>query len=313
MRLLALWAAVLVLSTPAFADGFHGYSWPGWKLSSSEITNSESGENNVRNGRVEFPMSQLIDGDPSTTWAYYEASDATWKKVHGDKSRKDIPRSVSLHSEKSIVADELWLMNGYNRRADLFKRNDRVVRVRIHLNGKPIKEVALSDKMGWHKIALPGQEFNSLSLDLTGIRKGTGPDNDTCLSELALYSRGKKIKFDLPKALVYTRRGCCGGTGHLITSGGKVLETGGVGEGASVEWSPDGRRVAGMGYDVQRKAAQVWIADAAAPRIVRRDYFRTNKPNAIKWLSNRKLQATLFNVQKNRLVRKMLLNIQSPV
>lgn len=272
-----LWALLVIASTPllSHADGYNGYSWQGWRLSTSEGFNLESNggnDSNLRNNRVAFPMTQLLDGDPNTTWVW---DDAVWKKRNkatgGDSDYYKV-RSLEVSSEKNVVADELWVMNGYNKSQDLFRRNDRVIEIRIHLDNKTLKKVALSDKMGWHKISIPRRTFKNLKIDLTKIRKGSGEDNDICLSELALYSKGKKVDFKMPRAAIYQLSYCCGGTAWLINRGGRVLIEAPVGEGGAVVWSPNGNRVAGLDYT--GRGQKIWIADANAPRIIRRHQFK---------------------------------------
>jgi len=307
---LALGMLLVTLPSLARADGgFNGYQWPGWKLSTSEGFNLETGDSNVRDNRVAFPLTQLLDGDPNTTWVW---DDAAWKNRERRGVKPLKTRSLSLHSDKQLIADELWLMNGYNKRADLFKRNDRVVQIRINFDSKHVKTANLSDKMGWHKITLPRRAFKSLTVELTGIRKGAGPDNDICLSELALYNRGRKLNFQMPQAVVYSLAYCCGGTGWLLSRSGRVLTQGMLGEGASVEWSPDGRRVAGInGVDGKE---QVWIADSLRPRIVRRvDFDKKSKLYSIRWKSNRTLEALTFDLPNGKYRERLLRPIHSPI
>src|SRR5687768_2327506 len=102
--------AVALGSTPFAAkadDGHNGYEWPGWKMSSEEGFNLDSGPSNVRQNRVSFPMTNLLDDDPSTPWVW---DDTAWKKRHEGKSTsasKEV-RSFSLAPRSAVVADELW-------------------------------------------------------------------------------------------------------------------------------------------------------------------------------------------------------------
>jgi len=315
--LLGALTAAIIIPGAARADGYNSYSWPGWRLSTEEGFNLETNsgkDSNVRNNRVAFPMTQLVDGDPDTAWVW---DDAVWKTRRNAQTNSEPSpaRSFNIESDNSVVADELWLMNGYNKREDLWKRNDRVVEIRIHLDHKPVKKVTLSDQMGWHKISLPRHAWKNLKIELTGIRKGGGKDNDICLSELALYSRGKKIDFGMPRAVIYQLSACCGGTGWLINRGGRVIATGGTGEGASLEWSPDGKRVAGISgqwdESARKQRTQIWIADAMRPAVIERVRISQEYPN-LRWLSKRTLQVSVQVETKRRVTYKEVRRIYSP-
>jgi hypothetical protein len=272
-----LGAGFLFVTGAARADvGPPGIEWPGWHLESSEHLNLEDGDNNVSargtGRRVRFPMSNLVDGNPNTAWVWHDPSPKVLRALgHGDLNRK-VPRSFTLRSEKPIVASELRLMSGYNRRPDLFRRNDRVVKIRISLDAKPLKTVALADRMGWRAISLPTRAFRSLTIEILGVRKGEGADNDICLSEMALFNRGRKISFGLPKSVVYTLSYCCGGTAHLLSREGRVLGEAAVGDGFDIAWSPSKQFVAGIDTRPIHKSKRnlLWIADVREGRFVRR-------------------------------------------
>lgn len=262
--------------------------WPGWRVESSEYLNLETNDTNVRSDNtVAFPMTNLVDGDPKTAWVWRDPS-TTARKHLGTSKRV---RSFTLEAGKPVRADELWLMNGYNRRADLFRRNDRVLSIRLNIDGKDGKTVTLSDRMGWHKIALRARPFRTLRIELIGIRKGDGPDNDICLSELALVRDGRAIDFKMPQAVIYNLSACCGGTGHLLSRSGRVLARGGFGEGLSLEWSPSGRYVAGSGT-VSKQAGpsnRLWVADAHHARVIYSRLQTMKTAEKIRWAGNHAL------------------------
>jgi len=157
-----------------------------WTISSSEVP----GEEDATSRRYpHFKLAHLMDNNAKTPWVFRgqgraNAFDPSWGKRH----------AIALSRESGVMVDEIRIMNGYNKRADLFKRNDRVVEVGIAIDGKKLKTAVLSDKMGWHSISIPRQKVEYVVIEFIGVRKGSGRDNDICLSELAFYNRGKKIK-----------------------------------------------------------------------------------------------------------------------
>jgi len=158
-----------------------------WRISSSEA----SGEEDATSKRwPHFKLPHLMDGNAATPWVFRgqgrkDVFSATWGKRHA---------LMFERQSKPVAVDEIRLMNGYNKRADLFKRNDRVVQIGIAVNGKKIKTAYLSDKMGWHSVSLPRLDTASLVIELIGVGKGKGKDNDICLSEVAFFNRGKRVK-----------------------------------------------------------------------------------------------------------------------
>lgn len=290
-------ACVVTAGGPARADGkAPQIEWPGWRLQSSEPFGLEGGSAFVsRDGRVRFPMANLIDGDPSTAWVWRDVSPKVLRAHTHLYPNGRAARFFTLQSKKPVVANELRIMSGYNRRPDLFHRNDRVVQIRISLDEKPIKTVALADRMGWHSVSLPPRAFRSLKIELVGIRKGAGADNDICLSELALFNQGRKVSFGLPRSVVYTLSYCCGGTAYLLSRGGRVLSEATVGDGFDIAWSPSRRFLAGIDTtSVGRRAPDfLWIADVGRGRIVQRHRLpdaSSMDGYAIRWASSRALE-----------------------
>lgn len=182
-------------------------------------------------------------------------------------------------------------MNGYNMRPDLFKRNDRVVRLKIKIGRKVIKEVTLADRMGWHEISFPPQDVARLELEFTGIRKGEGKDHELCLSELELLQGKRAIDFEMPSAALYSLYYCCGGEGYLITRSGRLLAKGESSEGLDVVWNARGNRIAGSG---QRS---IWIADPQRAQVLKR--IELKRPiHRLSWADNHTLSAEYFDKRR---------------
>ena len=265
-------------------------SWPGWKVYSSEHWNLES--DLVPSFPLKYPMANLFDDNPATAWVHHDV-----RSKH-DKSKrplynKDSPRWISLTSEKPRWMSGVALMNGYNRRPDLFKRNDRIVEIVIEAAGEVIKRVPLSDKMGRHRVNFGRRKVESLQISFTGIRKGTAADNDVCISELALFDGTRKIEMNMPPAVLYSLSYCCGSDGYVITRNGNLLATGYNGEGYELVRSPSGRLLAGIGKNL-------WIVDMQRARVV----LQRTLPETwqtLRWRSEKVLEYGEFDEVKQRM------------
>jgi hypothetical protein len=270
--------------------------WKGWKISSNEIWNLEGGVQ--PRFPLRFALANAFDGDPNTTWAYTDSGKTYLSRmkhnpnhvplVHRPYSSENA-RSVTLEPASPVSVDEIWILNGHVKRPDLFKRNDRVVRLRIDINGKTVKEVALSDTMGWHKVSIPRAKAGSITLGFTGIRKGSGPDNDVCISEIALRNNGRNIAMHMPQSVLYRLRACCGGEGYLLKRGAVVAQ-GMFGEGTDLMWSPNGSRLAGV-----ENSGRLWVADVNRSRVVYRARLKSGQIAGIKWLGKRTIRATFYS------------------
>jgi hypothetical protein len=193
------------------------------------------------------------------------------------------------------------LMNGYNRRPDLFQRNDRIVEIVIEADGYVIKRARLSDKMGWHRVSFPRRQVRELRILFTGIRKGTGTDNDICISELALFDGTRKIEMAMPAAVLYLLSYCCGSDGYVLTRSGKVLAIGNNGEGYELTRGPSGRYLAGIGKNL-------WVVDMQRARVV----LQRKVPESwqyLKWRSEKVLEYGLLDDAGERVKAKKVVKI----
>lgn len=194
MRFSAKWALSMMCGVPALAGAAWGCEGEdevtsaqvkNWYVSSSEVPGAQD-----RTSRrwPHFKLPHLLDGDSKTPWVFRgQGQKNVFEPTWGSRF------ALSLEATKPVVLDEIRLMNGYNKRPDLFYRNDRVVQVGIAINGKKVKTAFLSDKMGWHAVSIPRQKVETMVIEFVGVRKGKGPDNDVCLSELAFFNRGRAI------------------------------------------------------------------------------------------------------------------------
>ena len=183
MRVLILLVVLLCGGRAAFANASSVW-WSGWNVSSSEEISDEAG---VKYST--YPLPLMFDNDPKTAWVY-SAKSREWNKQQF-RSRY----GIELKPERPTTIDSLRIMNGQNASLARFKRNNRVLEMRVTMNAgaeKIVKTFKLPDRMGWHSCALPRRAMKSLKIEFIGIRKGR--DDDLCISELALSTeRAKSI------------------------------------------------------------------------------------------------------------------------
>ena len=291
---LVIVAVLTCWSQAAYADG-HGpeITWGGWTACSSEIWNKDMGPQ--PQFPLRYPLTHLFDGDPATTWAFEDGQHPQHTALQ--PAEVETP-SLHIWPDRPVAMDSIWLMNGYNKRPDLFQRNDRIVRLTISINEKKVKDVFLKDTMGWHKIDVPRQLVKLMTLEFAGIRKGEGDDHDLCISELAFYNRGRKIAMQMPQAVIYTLSWISGGTNYFMTRAGKVLVKGDWGDGLFAAWNPKGNLVAGA--DRVRNKPRLWVADATNPRIKRSFYPSGVEIYRINWKDNRTVEVTISDGKVER-------------
>lgn len=271
--------------------------WRDWRVASSESLWDKQKHTN-------FPLSHLFDGDKNTTWVF-SGSGKNWRKG-GWKSRY----AIELKPRQPVTLDSLWIMNGYNKRDDLFYRNDRVVQIRITVHtahGETVKTTRLSDKMGWHKVSLPRQTVKKIVVEFTGLLKGQGPDNDLCISELAFFNRGHKIDMKMPELVMFDK-GIEGGDppiyNSLITHNGKAVTRGQVVLQNPV-WSPSNRYVCGVWQNDLASDAEelLWIVDTTTKKVLLRA--PTASVTGLRWQSNSAVEANLFDQGEEKAFKKI--------
>jgi len=222
-------------------------AWPEWTVYSSE---------NFQDHHVPhtYPLTYLFDSDPTTAWVF-RGSEKPWDSP--DHLLGGGHYVVRLSPKRPVIIDRLRLMNGYNKDVATFARNNRVTHVRITLlaNGQRfVKEVDLTDRAGWHTVRLPRRAITGILVEMTAFVPG--PDNNICLSELALFDGMHRIDMHVPRAVVYSD-----GEGEqflpediVMTRKGDTIAT--TLEDSAV-WSPSGRYIAGVAT-----SGVAWIVDS---------------------------------------------------
>jgi hypothetical protein len=231
MRGFVVCVAALVVCLPVLGDG-HGarIQWADWTIESGE----GSTENHIHRG---FPLTYLVDDDPSTAWVFSDKLDPIYRPVDY--------HHITIWFEKPRFVDELRIMNGYNKSEELFRRNDRVVEMTVandRSGNAIVRRVTLTDRMGWHSVRLPRREYDCLTVVFTELVRGR--DDDLCISGIELRDGGVKLPWHLPAYVLYDPGGhcSCGGDDWSIMSRtGKVR-----GAFGDASHSPSGRYAAGV-------------------------------------------------------------------
>lgn len=253
MKKSLLIVGLVALALPALCDGAPTMIlWSGWNCASTE---------DVFLGRkhTSFPLTYLFDGKPATTWVF----SGTGK--HGLSGREGYGLHLSFDEDrmKPVMVDSIWIMNGYNKSRELFLRNNRITEMKLYVNQRLLRKVSLTDKMGWHRISIPRQWVGEMYMQFTRLAKGR--DNDVCVSELALYDRGKKIDLKMPQAVMYTEGDVhYGQVWRVISRSGKRIAKDDSKWGP--DWSPSGKRIAGCSY--VKGIWHLWVVDATAGRVI---------------------------------------------
>lgn len=252
----SLWMIVVLvaIALPACCDGTATLiRWPGWECSSTE-------DLSLGHKHTSFPLTHLFDNNQATAWVF----SGTGK--HAEYGSTGFGLHLSREDgRKPCTLDSIWVMNGYNKSRKLFFGNNRITELKLYVDWKFVKTVALTDSMGWHKISIARQPIKDIALRFTKFQKGR--DNDVCVSEIALYDRGKRIDLKMPQAVEFTRgdTDCgCGQEFGVINRSGRQLARN-TSEGRP-SWSPKGTRIAGF-YSVG-KASHLWVVDAHKARVI---------------------------------------------
>lgn len=263
MRITLIGLFVLALAAAALADyDPTRIQWKGWQVVSSEDRYAGS----IHRA---YPLAHLFDGNPATTWAYSgKGTSNDWKSGFPGKY------SIGLRPEKAITLDQVWIMNGYNKSEDLYRKNSRFLRLAVYEGvywqetRTLVAKVDLEERMGWHKVTIPRKAYEGLTLVLEEVRQG--PAKDLCVSEIALYDRGAKIDMKMPAAVVASdgsECGCCS-TAGAMSRGGTYLATEDEFTSGTTQANPTGNLIAGIGK--RGSGYETFVVDAKSAKILRR-------------------------------------------
>jgi hypothetical protein len=277
--------SLLTVSPAALADYMPTTAeWPGVKIMTSEDLFWGSKYKG-------YPIGNLFDGDPKTAWVFKGVppppGEGSATSSWGGKY------AISIEFDKPRYLDGIQIMNGYNKSAQVFARNNRILRMRILDGAKPhwesrlVQRAVFKDRMGWHTASMPSRRYNGITLVFD--RFIPGRDRDLAISELRFTYRGKVVPIRTPRAYMYTEGSSCGcGTEYAsLDRGGRVIaREGGVSEGPTFAYSPSGRYV--VGFEGKDARVTGWIVDVNAGRLVARRSLPEGYP-VVKWSRERSL------------------------
>ena len=302
VRRLLLCVAVLIVCLPLRADGWGTMiRWPAGTI--------ESGEN-LLSGHIHtgFPLTYLVDDDPATAWVF---------SGKGKPPFKDGNRYyIAIRLARPQQADELRIMNGYNKSQELFLRNDRVTEIRLKTDPwseETIRKVALSDRMGWHSIRVPRQRYERLTVVFT--KQVRGRDDDLCISGIELRDGGQKLEWHLPNWVLFDPGSDCGDDGHdwrLMSRAGIFGATPRLTNADAAAWSASGRYVAVLGTG-RRKREALWVADADTGGVVYEwEGARPTYPGErdVRWTDGSHVEMTWYDGETDRILQQQRLTVR---
>src|SRR5574340_870869 len=224
---LAVWLLVACLALPAGADYSPTYTaYPGWQITSSDDMWA------IERGPVgkQYPLTNLTDGDPRTAWVF---EGVKWDgKPRSDAYRPITDRPfghgegqwvqfTSLAKDAPII-DAVGIINGYAKDAATYRRNNRITQVRLEPDGwyppetgrdatwqpKWRRVASLREGRGMQIVPIPRTRLRQLTLYVE--RAAGGPDNDLCISEIQLFSRGRPLLSGPTRYVLYCAGSECG-------------------------------------------------------------------------------------------------------
>ena len=103
--------------------------------------------------------------------------------------------SITLKLDREISIDEIRIAPGFFN-PKWWKRNNRVKDLRIKYDTAS-RIISFKDEMTLQKVKLPGEiRFSEITFEITDVYL-SGKDNDTGISEIEFYSKGKKVEINV--------------------------------------------------------------------------------------------------------------------
>lgn len=299
-------AALLVLAVSASAAADYMATqacWPGVTVLTSEDL--------YRGSKYRgYPIAAMFDGDPATAWVF--KSVPLTENFVGTEELWGGKKAVAFEFEKPVLIDGFDIMNGYNKSVETFYRNDRVTALRVFRSSiqaefakDRIATAKLEDYMGWHHVTLPKDTYSALKIVFDAVAHGR--DRDLCISEIRFTYQGKPVDLRLPAALMETSGSECGcGTTYSAVnrSGKELAHEGGVSEGSTFSFSPNGRFVVGF-ESKGEKGMQAWVVDLMTAAVVMRRTLPFQSEPEVDWLSERRIAVAPFGLRSKAAVLKI--------
>ena len=123
----------------------------------------------------DYAASNVLDNDDSTAWV---------EGVDGD----GIGEYITLFADESAPVNGIKILNGYNKNADIYAKNNRVARVRITLSNGEIYELQLEDSYSTYTSLDFGgpKAIEGMRIEILSVYPGS-KYQDTCISEIVAY------------------------------------------------------------------------------------------------------------------------------
>lgn len=130
-----------------------------------------------------YGFTNIVDGDLKTCFA-----------EGNEGSRFDI----TIEFKNPISLDEIKIVNGYAKNIAVFKNNNRLKSVRLYFsdrNKKLIfkKDFTLIDDLKYQSLSFNEMLVAGISIISNDVFEGA-KYNDTCVSEIKFYNKGKEVK-----------------------------------------------------------------------------------------------------------------------
>jgi hypothetical protein len=176
-----------------------------------------------------YPITNLFDGDLATAWVFEgkkwhgRGTDSWDRPLTGTAFLGGVGQWIELHSRSADppLIDAIGIVNGYAKSPGVYKRNNRITRIRLDAGGgswepRWTQTFELRPVMWMQIIDLP--EMSAGRLRITVEEVAFGPDNDLCISEIQLYHEGHAV-IPRPTPFVLCSPGAaCGCFGSLELS-----------------------------------------------------------------------------------------------
>lgn len=206
MKSIVLMICFLLMTISLLADP----SNPHAKRGLFTILSSEYGENVVLK---KYPVSNLIDGNPSTAWVF--------EKAYSDfKDFKGL--LICMDSEEEI--DGISIINGYAKSDSLYKQNNTVSNFEIIFPDQSKYNYSCNETLDFQNFQFSKRKVKWLIIKVISERKGT-KYNDLCISEISPTINNNKVIYKQPSYIISNNGGEYQSDVILNSSNSKKFDT----------------------------------------------------------------------------------------
>lgn len=195
--LLMLLACAVVAS---LADGFATrVAWPGGYITTDEDAPT-----------TQYPLTHMLDGNPATAWVLNKQLAGSRDANHGKG------RCFDIMLPHGVKADGIGIINGYAKSRAIYRRNNRIRQIQVASGWE--QTIRLKETISLQQFTLK-EPVTDVEITIEDV--AVGKDDDTCISELVLYYKGKPIPWSLTPTVVTNPSshgdcGCGGGPDYTL-------------------------------------------------------------------------------------------------